>query len=167
MKKIIKYCNKNNLIADFDSLNGISINIEDYLLFSCWGEFAITHALNDNPSFFESERSEANNYDFTDDVGRRVIGNILVFSTKIGDRKLSLACSEKYFHFLGHSGSAQYDKNNPNIECWKRTPNSGNWHYFSGLLKPKLRAIFIICGEKDSVLYGSPLALFDEPHIRL
>lgn len=167
MKKIIKYCNKNNLIADLDRLNGVSINIEDYLLFSYWGEFTITHTLNDNPLFFKSEKTEADNYDFTDECGRRVIGNILVFSTKIGDKKLSLACSEKYFHFLGHSGSATYDENNPNIVYWQRTPHSSNWYYFSGLLKPKLRAVFIICGEKDGVLYGSPLALFNEPHIRL
>lgn len=167
MKKIINYCKKWGLIADLDKLNSLSINIDDYLLFSYWGEYTIAHTLNDNPSFFTSERIEANNYDFTDSYGRRVIGNILVFSTKIGDRKISLACSEKYFHFLGHSGCESYDDENPNIHYWKRTPSSVNWYYFSGLIKPQLRAIFIICGEKDGVLYGSPLVLYNEPHIRL
>lgn len=158
-REIIKYCNKHGLIAPLEEcLSGKSYK-NDPVLYTVTGKFTCDSYPTENPTFIKNEKKEADG-NGSHGVFSKTVGRIAYLKTNVGDKELFLACSYKYFSDMGGSricvGSDYSDK-----DYWEVNAHSGNHFFFEGAIDATFEAFFILNGQKENILFGSPLALIN------
>ena len=158
-RKVISFCQKNGLIQDINQLDERANNNVP-VLYTITGKFTCDDFHYCDEAFLEAEKVEADNFK-QDNQSLRTIGRIVVLKTDIGKRKLYLACSTKYFSDMGCERRSK-ELNGSNEDCYVIHPHSGNHFFFSGAVDATFEAIFILNGQKDDCLFGSPVALIND-----
>jgi hypothetical protein len=85
------------------------------------------------------------------------VSSICVLKASLLNFDLRLACSLKYFCEMGSSrifGQASDE------DKFRITPHSGNYFFFDGAVPCEFTGLFYISQQKENILYGSPLVLF-------
>lgn len=158
-REIVSFCYKNSLIANInetDKRTGKNTPI----LYTFTGKFTCDAFHNCDKEFLNSEKAKADNFKLSED-SVKTIGRIVVLKTNIRDRILYLACSTKYFSDMG-STLRNTEPSKSKDDCYEIMPHSGNHFFFSGIVDATFEAIFILNGQKDDCLFGSPVALIND-----
>ncbi|MCL2071964.1 MAG: hypothetical protein FWH07_07010 [Oscillospiraceae bacterium] len=172
---LLNYCKKNNLIRDLNDAIVKNDFKENILLYSIKSEFRCSmwdkKFLSDD--FVNKENEEANlhqRFDTEELTKNRLkeVGKIVELNTDVENVQLSLACSTKFFTDMGSSRitvGEDFSEKDLMMFC----PHSGNYHFFEGEICPTFEAFVILNGQKDNLIYGSPLVLINRflPELRL
>ena len=158
-REIVSFCYKNWLIANINEMDKW-IGDNTPILYTLTGKFTCDAFHNCDKDFLNAEKAEADNFKHSKD-SVKTIGRIVVLKTNIGDRKLYLACSTKFFSDMGGT-LRDAESSNTNEDCYVIRPHSGNHFFFSGTIDATFEAIFILNGQKDDCLFGSPVALIND-----
>lgn len=158
-RKVISFCQNNRLIQDINQLVEHANN-NTPVLYTITGKFACDDFHHCDEAFLEAEKVEADSFK-QNNQSLKTIGRIVVLKTDIGKRKLYLACSTKYFSDMGCALRSK-ELNGSNEDCYVIHPHSGNHFFFSGAVDATFEAIFILNGQKEDCLFGSPVALFND-----
>lgn len=157
--KIIDYCYKNNKIVDLEKFMSQEEK-GDYLLYTVTSEFHCGYSEIDE-DFIKKEKQEADNYNIEGEKYKRV-GNIAILNTTTKSNiKIELACSMKYFSDMGESRIV-VGKDFSEKDYFDVHPHSGNYSFFYGGIGGTFEAIILLVGEKNNILYGSPIALINK-----
>jgi hypothetical protein len=151
LREIVDYCEKHHCIQALNEcLSDNALPSNEPLLYTLSGKFKCVP-----PSpcdFFSKEVSEANSFQCSNKNKLQTIGRIAELSTKVCGYTLSLACSYKYFSDMG--GHRDADSN-----TWVVAPHSGNHLFFRGVIVATFDALFVLSGQKEKTIYGSPIVL--------
>ena len=158
-REIVAFCYNNRLIQNIQEI-GNSVSENKPVLYTFSGKFSCDSFHNCDKGFLETEKAEADSFQFCDD-SFKTIGNIVVLRTNVGDQKLFLACSTKFFSDMG-SSLKHNDLNSLSEDYYVIRPHSGNYFFFNGTIDATFEAIFILNGEKDGCIFGSPIALIND-----
>lgn len=158
-RSIISFCQKNGLIRKIDQVDEYAVS-ETPLLFSFSGKFTCTAFHNCDTAFLAAEKVEADSFRQSDS-SLKTTGRIVVLKTNIGKQDLYLACSTKYFSNMGCERISN-KSNSSNEDFYAIRPHSGNHFFFSGDIEATFDAIFILNGQTNDSLYGSPIALIND-----
>ncbi len=158
-RKVISFCQKNRLIQDISQLNR-RVNNTTPVLYTITGKFTCDSFHYCDEAFLNAEKVEADNFK-QNDQSLKTIGRIVVLKTDIGEQKLYLACSTKYFSDMGWERRTK-ESNGLNEDFYVIHPHSGNHFFFSGTVDATFEAIFILNGQKEGCLFGSPVALLND-----
>jgi hypothetical protein len=92
----------------------------------------------------------------------RLISDIALLFSQVGDYLLELACSYKYFSDMG--GSLRYPDLDGEFEV---NPHSGNYHFFDGRAEAYFDSIIFINDVRGKHIFGTPLFLAMAPNPKL
>jgi hypothetical protein len=172
---VLDYCKKNNLIGDLSDAITTNNFKENTLLYWVKSEFRCSMFDKKylSADFVDSENEEANSSQLLDTKtptinNLKVIGEIVELNSTLESVQLSLACSTKYFSDMG-SGRILVGDDFSDKDLMKIRPHSGNYHFFEGEITPTFEAFIILSGQRDNLIYGSPLVLINRfaPELRL
>jgi hypothetical protein len=92
----------------------------------------------------------------------RVVSDMCIICSSIGEFTLRLACSYKFFSDMGGSWDEHAGE-------WRVNPHSGNEHFFSGAADAWFETLVFVNGIKGDTILGSPLflAIVNDPSMRL
>ena len=130
------------------------------MLYTVSGNFNCNCNRVNNRSFLDKEKKEADE-NGTQLGFAKTIGEMVYLTTHVGNKNLYLACSYKYFSDMGASRiciGSEFSEN----DHLKIYPHSGNFFFFNGTVDATFEAIFILNGQKENILFGSPLALIND-----
>ena len=82
----------------------------------------------------------------------KLVSDMCIITTRIGDFDLNLACSFKYFTDMGGSWGEQEKE-------WTVAPHSGNYHFFRGDTSMWFDTLIFITGLRGTTIMGTPLFL--------
>ncbi len=157
-RSIVSFCHKNRLISNLNQVENQASN-NTPILYSFSGKFTCDSFQKYDKTYFDMETAETDRFIYKyNDYSIKTIGQIVILKTNIDNRKLYLACSTQYFSDMG----ASLWSNESNEKCYKISPHSGNYFFFDGTVDATFEAIFILNGQKDGCLFGSPVALFND-----
>lgn len=158
-RKVISVLQRNGLIQDINGADRRK-NGNPPVLYTLTGKFTCQTSHNCDKAFLRAEKEEADNFEYSA-YSIKAIGDIVVLKTNVGDRTLYLACSTKYFSDMGAT-LRDVESSNTNEACYVIRPHSGNHFFFSGAVDATFEAFFILNGQKDDCLFGSPVALIND-----
>lgn len=155
LSRVVEHFSDRNFIASLEDAISGKKSISEQRLFSYSGEFWI-HEKSNLQQYIEEERAKEDAIPYYY-ARARARARMCVIESTVGNYKLLLACSLKYFGDMG--GSRSFGEDGEEDE-WYFYPHSGNHFFFDGDVSSDFCAIFYISQVKENVIFGSPLVLY-------